>query len=386
MIKKFFLFSIMLLSATAKINFAVAEQLPGVVINHIPAHLNRFIGSPSICIMPNGDYIASHDEFGPTSTEFKSGITRIYTSHDQGATWHRIAQIDGQFWSSLFIVDETLYILGTNKHHGNIVLRESKDGGHTWSIPYDSHHGLLLEGEYHTAPTPVVIYRGRVWRAIEYATAKTTKWGERYSAMMISAPIGSNLMNAANWTHTNHLGYDASYLNGNFRAWLEGNAVPAPDGDMLDILRVHVPKGSREFCALVRINRNGKKAMFDPKDFYMMPGSAKKFSIRYDAKSHRYWCLANVVPDSLSTEEPDKIRNVIQLISSKDLKEWEKHMVVLSHDDFQRHGFQYLDWQIDGDDIIFVSRTAYDDEDGGAIRAHDANYLTFHRIPNFREQ
>ena len=31
-----------------------------------------------------------------------------------------------------------------------------------------------------------------------------------------------------------------------------------------------------------------------------------------------------------------------------------------------------------------MSRTAFDDDEGGAIRQHDANYLTYHEIKNFR--
>jgi hypothetical protein len=59
--------------------------------------------------------------------------------------------------------------------------------------------------------------------------------------------------------------------------------------------------------------------------------------------------------------------------------------VVLLHPDSEKHAFQYVDWLFEGDDIIAVSRTAYDDGQGGAHRAHDANYLTFHRIANFRQ-
>ena len=38
--------------------------------------------------------------------------------------------------------------------------------------------------------------------------------------------------------------------------------------------------------------------------------------------------------------------------------------------------------------VVFLStdsRTAYDDGLGGAHNAHDANYLTFHRIADFRK-
>ena len=48
------------------------------------------------------------------------------------------------------------------------------------------------------------------------------------------------------------------------------------------------------------------------------------------------------------------------------------------------HGFQYVDWVFDGDDIIAVSRTAFPETRGLPARQHDANFLTFHRISNFR--
>jgi hypothetical protein len=72
------------------------------------------------------------------------------------------------------------------------------------------------------------------------------------------------------------------------------------------------------------------------------------------------------------------------LISSRDLRSWSLRSIVLRSPDVQNTGFQYVDWLIDGDDLIAVSRTAYDDGLGGAHNAHDANYLTFHRIEKFR--
>ncbi len=58
--------------------------------------------------------------------------------------------------------------------------------------------------------------------------------------------------------------------------------------------------------------------------------------------------------------------------------------MILHHDDVAKHGFHYVDWQFDGDDLIAVSRTGFDDDKGGAHSAHDANYLTFHRVEGFR--
>lgn len=371
-------------SVLMHINAQTAEVPPGVVINYLPAKLDRFIGSPSICILPNGDYVASHDEFGPTSTEFKSAISRIYKSNDKGRSWKRVSQIDGQFWSSLFTLNSNLYIMGTNKHHGNVVLRKSEDGGLTWSIPYDNQHGLILEGEYHAAPTPVVFHKDRVWKSVEYATAKTTRWGERYSATVISAPINANLLDASNWTRSNHLPFDSSYLRGNFKAWLEGNIVIDKKGDIKNFLRVHIPKGCKEFVAIVDVNEDGKTISFDPSNFREMYGASKKFTIRFDSISNKYLALVNYVPDEYNDLDPATVRNHLALISSDDLTDWKLNEILLSHPNQVKYGFQYVDWLIDNEDIIFVSRTAFNSKDGEAKNNHDANFLTFHRLNSFR--
>lgn len=60
------------------------------------------------------------------------------------------------------------------------------------------------------------------------------------------------------------------------------------------------------------------------------------------------------------------------------------HAVLLSHPDPLRHGFQYVEWQVEGDDILYVVRTAFDDQEGGAANYHNTNYMTFHRLENFR--
>ena len=365
--------------------FCYTQEPPsGVIISHLPGNGGKYVGSPSICILPNGNYVTSHDEFGPQSNEWRSAVTHIFTSSDKGASWNEISVIRGLFWSNLFVHNNVLYNIGTNKHHGNVVIRKSTDGGKTWTHPYHGKNGLLFEGEYHTAPMPMVIHRGRIWRAIEYATAPTDQWGERYGAMMISAPVNADLLDAKNWRKSNHLMYDPAYLDGNFEAWLEGNVVISPEGKILNILRVGVPAGVGEYAAIVEISKNGKKASFNPATgFTKFPGGAKKFTIRYDPKSKRYWTIHNPVAPQFRNMVPSRVRNTLVLSSSTDLRTWQMHEILLSHPDQERHGFQYIDWQFEGDDIIFVSRTAADDETGGARNNHDANYLTFHRITNF---
>jgi hypothetical protein len=44
-----------------------------------------------------------------------------------------------------------------------------------------------------------------------------------------------------------------------------------------------------------------------------------------------------------------------------------------------------VDWVFAGGDLAIVSRTAYHDGQEAAYNYHDANFLTFHRLENFRQ-
>ena len=51
------------------------------------------------------------------------------------------------------------------------------------------------------------------------------------------------------------------------------------------------------------------------------------------------------------------------------------------HMDPMRVGFQYVDFEFEGDDIIFICRTGLNEPDN----YHNTNYQTFDRIQNFRQ-
>ncbi|CAN5559511.1 sialidase family protein [soil metagenome] len=359
----------------------LAPSQPGVVIAHSPAKSKQYIGSPGLAVLPNGDYVASHDFFGPGSSR---DTTTVYKSKDKGQTWTQIASMKRQWWSSLFVHNKALYLLGTTTEYGHTVIRRSTDNGRTWTEPNDAKTGLLLnDGAYHCAPMPVLIHNGRLWRGMEQYVGPV--WGLGFQAFMLSAPVDADLLNAKNWTTSNRLGHDAKYLSGQFGGWLEGNAVITPLGSVVDILRVQQP-GYPEKAAVVTVSDDGKTASFDPATgFIDLPGGGKKFAIRHDSKSNRYWTLTNAVPKEFEKPNPAKVRNTLALVSSANLKTWTVHKSVLQHPDVEKHGFQYVEWLFEGDDIIAAVRTAFDEPDGTqAHNAHDANYLLFVRVPKFR--
>ena len=361
------------------------SQVPGVVIDHSPASSGLYIGSPSIAILPNGDYVASHDFFGPKSGEHQSARSVVFRSSDRGRSWKKVSEIQGAFWSSLFVYGGALHLLGPDRHHGNVLIRRSPDGGQTWTSPTNAATGLLRDnGEYHCAPMPVIEHNGRVWRAFEWRNPPVA-WGINYCAGMLSAPLGADLLNATNWTASNFVPSDRAWNEGDMGAWLEGNAVVAPSGELVDVLRVQT-KSPDEKAAIVSLSADGRKAAFDPAHgFVNFPGGAKKFAIRFDPPGKLYWSLASIVHERHRADNPGGIRNTLALTCSPDLTNWTVRCILLYHPDTKNHGFQYVDWLFDGNDIIAACRTAYDDGQGGAHNNHDANFLIFHRVANFRQ-
>ena len=158
-------FTFLLLAATTGAAEPDFSQVPGVVVAHTPASSNIYFGSPGIAMLSAGVYLAKCDEFGPGSSEHQSAVSHVFLSEDHGLTWRPVARIDGLFWASIFTHRRAVYLLGPDKHHGRLVVLRSDDGGHTWTKPTDGDHGLLTsEGEFHTAPMPVVAHQGRLWR------------------------------------------------------------------------------------------------------------------------------------------------------------------------------------------------------------------------------
>ena len=358
-------------------------------IKYQPERTRTFLGSPSIVRLPDGVLLATHDYFGPgcpKNHEGEEGLTSVYRSEDDGHSWQNATHLMNAFWSGLFCHGGSVYLLGCSQQYGSIVIRRSDDGGFTWTHPADEKTGLLFRGgpyrdppNYHCAPVPVVVHGGRIYRAFEDCTPCV--WGTGFQACVISASEDADLLDAGVWTMSNKLPFDPAYLPDALKGaerpgWLEGNVVVSPEGDMWNILRFN----SRPYvdkAAMVSIGDEGRRIAFDPHTgFIDFPGGMTKFAIRRDPVSGRYLSLVN---DNTDPAQPAQ-RNVLSLYASDDLRTWRfvKRLMEddtgLSHEDSVRlTGFQYVDWQFDGRDIIYVVRTAY----RGAVRYHDSNRILY---------
>ena len=389
------------------------------VIKYQPELARAFLGSPSIVRLADGALVASHDYFGlpncPRNHEGEESLTSIYRSEDDGASWVNITHIMNCYWSSLFTHHGALYIFGVSQQYGSIVIRRSDDGGFTWTHPNSPESGWLFSGgyhreapNYHCAPVPVVEHEGRIYKAFE--DCDPNEWGVGFQASVISADADADLLDARNWTMSNKIPYDPAWIPRSWDAaqattpgWREGNVVVAPDGELWNVMTYEAGAVLDEKAPRLRITDEGKTLSFDPDTGYIdFPGCKAKFTIRRDPVSGRYFSLVNALTefDLLNamadealaaqghrSKHPTRQRNVLSLSVSDDLVNWRVGTTLMRDDtglppqaSILLTGFQYVDWQFDGDDIIYVVRTAY----RGSRNFHDSNHIIFRSLKNFR--
>jgi len=342
---------------------------PGTIVAYSSADTQTYLGDPSIVILPNGDYIASHDAWGPAHGYSK---TYLYRSTDNGSTWSYITGLYGQTQSSLFVHDGDLYLMGGSNNGVDIGIRKSTDNGTTWTSPDNSTTGQLLAGSnYAMAASPTIVHDGRLWRAVEVVDAgMPTCCSCNFRAFMMSCPVDGDLLNAGNWSSTNSLLGD-DYFAG--KGWFEGCAVVDPSDDMKILLRTsYYPE--QAFILDVADNATTLSCNTTTTLIDFFGGTNGMFMARYDNVSKKYWTITQ------QTLDPTAVRNHQILASSSDMRTWTKEKSLLYDADSAGVGFQYASFVFDGDDIIYLSRTSY----GGAYNFHDSNYISFHRIEDFR--
>lgn len=361
--------------------------VPGTVVNYIHPEddaygfSGRSPASPSIIRLPSGKLLASHDVYWGKCGQ---NLSMIFSSEDEGRSWEFVTYLYPCFWGKLFLVNDALYMLGTSTEYGALLIGRSDDEGKTWSAPVVLiEGGSREEGGPHKAPVPVVVYRDRIWTAIEHGSWQLGG----HDTGVISAPVNADLLDASNWTVTPFLKYDANWpgtVQGvKSPSLLEGNVVVTPEGKLVNLLRYHTFECEPDYgrAIYLHIDDEHPEAPLTFGKVIDFHGNMSKFTILYDEKSQMYWSLVNRV-----TLPNVRQRNILTLVCSRDLEHWQIVRDVLDYqhngwpEDDKQVGFQYVDWIFDGDDMLFLSRTALN----GAHNYHNANYITFHRIENFR--
>ena len=336
----------------------------GVIITRMPeGGGTTTLANPKLIVMPNGDYFASIRHATGTSA------TSVWRSVDKGATWTLVGSDLQVNQDSLFQHKGSIYLIGANlSGSGATRIYKSSDNGVTWTTATFSSSG---GGD---APSHVDVVNGRLWKAA------STSGGEGF----FSAPVDADLMQESSWTLTVGKYSSITLANGQrYSSGNEGTLLTTKEGILINAGKddVYRPEdGWKDGISLVQPDLTDiTKTTYDP-DYAgpRLPGSGSKYTVRYDPVSDRYWALT-------SGGDPRTNLNLYSASSEGGrIGDFRLEKTVLRGVSTGYHGFNYPFMQIDGDDIIFTSRTAWETNRGQATRWHDGNIFTFHRIKNFR--
>lgn len=362
---------------SSRVRFARCGEYVGTAVNYLHpdddayAFSGKYLCSPSLVRHPDGYLLASMDLFAP---EYPQNLTLIFRSDDDGATWHYVSELMPCFWGKMFIHRGELYMLACATEYGDLLIGKSTDGGKSFSAPV-----CLLRGSngkngntgVHKNPQNVFYHNGRIYGTLEWGAWANKEF--RHAAMVMSCDENADLLVPENWCFTaprkfDHFTPELADLPMNAMT-IEGTLALAPDGKLLDIMRFE----KYGHVIAYEVDAEDHEAMLTYSHLIAFPANYSKFMIKQDPRTGIYWSVATRVYD-----DNRKARNLLSLLYAKDLLHWELACDLLDHrhQDVKTVGFQYVDFEFEGEDIIFLCRTAIN----GADSFHDANYSTFHRI------
>lgn len=338
----------------------------------------RYICSPSFVRHPDGYLLASMDLYAHAHPQ---NLTLIFRSDDDGKSWSYVSELMPCFWGDLFVHNGALYMLACSTEYGDLLIGRSDDGGKTFSAPV-----CLLRGAngkdgstgVHKNPQNFLLHKGRLYRSMEWGSWGNKEYG--HAAMVASFSVDSDPLDPNSWSfsepapfpcdHPDFIGMPANTMT------IEGTLTVDPEGRLLNIMRF----GKYHKAIVYEVNTEDPEAKLTYLRQMDFPANYSKFTIKYDGKSGYYYTICTRVWDETKTSA----RNLLSFMRSRDLESWELVLDIFDYRDCdeKKIGFQYVVFEIEGDDVIFLCRTAIN----GANSFHDSNYSTFHRIRNFRTE
>ena len=365
----------------SRIRLARTGESVGTVVNYLHpddeaySFSGRYLCSPSLVRHPDGYLLASMDLYAGAHPQ---NLTLIFRSDDNGETWHYVSELMPCFWGKMFTHKGELYMLACSTEYGDLLIGKSTDGGKSFSAPV-----TLLRGSngkngncgVHKNPQNVLVYNGRLYNTLEWGAWKNTEY--YHAAMVMSCNVEDDLLSPESWSFSEPVKYDPAWTGvapDGFKGNIEGTLCVAPDGKLFNLMRYQTEEKKILAYAVNTEDADAPLVYSHPIDF---PANLSKFMIKKDEKTGRYYSVA-----TRRIDEPATRRNLLSLLASDDLLNWKVvcDLIDKRYDNVDKTGFQYVDFEIEGNDIIYLCRTAINEPHN----YHDSNYSTFHRIKDFR--
>jgi hypothetical protein len=315
-------------------------------------------------------------------------------SRDGGKTWEQLDRLPFSD-TTPFAANGRLYMFAQYNLWSDLYITASDDEGSTWAEPVK-----ILEGLHWNCSTPRAVLGNRLYWAMNC--------GSWLNMIVLSADLDKDLLTKEAWRKSNvarrpptpssmtrnlHEEKDAVFTHyWGADNWMEPN-IFVVNGRLRIATRAVIDEQTTANIACigdVEDDDRGLRLRFT--QFYGWPGGQNKFFILDDRKSGLFWMLCNLVTDSQDSRGNTAAalksgfrgslgneRRNLALFYSVDALNWIPAGIAARWPGMLQ-SFMYPSAAIDGDDIVFISRTSQ-----YARHQHDADRTTFHRIRNFRD-
>jgi len=361
-----------------------------------------YIHDPGMALLPSGHlFVAApirrrHEaelpEGGPSPQATSIMLSR---SEDRGATWKQLPPLPVYRDATPFVHRGALHLLIPHYAEEKILLMRSDDEGQTWTSP-----ATVIERRLWNCQTAMATREGRLYWAF-------TTYPGGNALVGASADLDGDLLNAKSWRVSTGCDLPAvptSMKMGSINerptkwhrpwsadTWLEPNVIKV-NGRLRVLSRVVTGDFSTVgLAAVCELDDSRGDLRMNFCQFHPLPGGQCKFFILHDDRSKLFWMLSNIPTDSQDLYNrkkeliesgfvagPGNERRILVLHYGRDGLNWFPAGVVAMWPS-PLQAFMYPSAAIDGNDIVFISRTSQQ-----APNQHDADIVTFHRIQNFR--
>lgn len=363
----------------------------------VPVRGNHYMHDPGMVRLPSGHILVAAPCL-ERSIDDRHGVKswRLFLSRssDGGRTWVHLPTLPYSD-ATPFVYGGRLYMFIQPEKWKDVSLVSSDDEGKTWTAPV-----TLFSGAYWNCDTGMVIANGRLYWALN---TRSYEGG----VVVIAGDLSKDLLDPGAWRMSSESiqpKTPVGLTRGMYPrmipkweqwprdSWLEPNVVLV--GGRIRVLLRTVLDGyaTAGICAVCDLTEDDTNMDLKFTQFYPIPGGQNKFFIIYDAVSRLFWMASNLVADSQESVldwdgirrdgrfvgGPGNDRRFLMLFYSIDSLNWFQAGCIAKASN-PRKSFMYPVADLDGDDIVLISRTSVNGRD-----QHDADLVTFHRIRDFR--
>ena len=370
----------------------VQPLAPGyVVVGAVPSG-DLITDDPALVRLPSGRLLATFTFRGTRGPNAQSNPQRfrLARSADEGRTWQQLTPLEINMGLP-FVYDGALYLLGNGLGRKDIIISRSEDEGETWQ-PFT----VLFRGSYWSAPTAAAIRDNTLYRAFGAPNEEGLYNRHGSRCVVTAAHLEEDLLRPSAWRISGDLIYPGtpSGLTSGVSSreedhWLEPNVVNVR-GKIRVLLRLRIEQyATSSLGAVCDVSDDGERLQLSFCQFHPLPGAQNKFHIVYDEESRLFWMTSNLPTNTQDLELAEKLaarglgrpgdeRRFLMLFYSVDALNWFQ-AACLAMWPSTLQSFNYVTHIVDGEDLLFVSRTSKD-----APNQHDSDLITFHRLAGFR--